>query len=98
MNIAVQSNNLSCYCMNTSNSFSFIGLVQEGAGKGLALVYEATKDNRAKQEVLKAVVEQLTVGRKSAIKVSDETTLFQEGELGESPTGSVLWFNHGGGI
>ncbi|CAB0005497.1 unnamed protein product [Nesidiocoris tenuis] len=66
-----------------------IGLVQEGAGKGLALVYEATKDNRAKQEVLKAVVEQLTVGRKSAIKVSDETTLFQEGELGESPTGSI---------
>ncbi|CAB0005498.1 unnamed protein product [Nesidiocoris tenuis] len=64
-------------------------LVQEGAGKGLALVYEATKDNRAKQEVLKAVVEQLTVGRKSAIKVSDETTLFQEGELGESPTGSI---------
>ncbi|BES99744.1 Proteasome-associated protein ECM29 homolog [Nesidiocoris tenuis] len=66
------------------------GLVQEGAGKGLALVYEATKDNRAKQEVLKAVVEQLTVGRKSAIKVSDETTLFQEGELGESPTGGKL--------
>uniref|UniRef100_A0A146MF04 Proteasome-associated protein ECM29 n=1 Tax=Lygus hesperus TaxID=30085 RepID=A0A146MF04_LYGHE len=66
------------------------GLVQEGSGKGLALVYEATKDPKAKEEVLKAVIEQLTVGRKTAIKVTDETKLFQEGELGESPSGGKL--------
>lgn len=62
-------------------------MVQEGAGKGLALVYEATKDPAAKEQVLKAVVDQLTVGRKAAIKVTDETKLFNEGELGESPSG-----------
>lgn len=63
--------------------------MQEGAGKGLSLVYDATQDPNAKRELLRTVVDQLTAGRKSVAKVSDDTKLFQEGELGETPSGFV---------
>uniref|UniRef100_A0A0N7Z9K2 Putative proteasome-associated protein ecm29 n=1 Tax=Rhodnius neglectus TaxID=72488 RepID=A0A0N7Z9K2_9HEMI len=65
-------------------------LLQEGAGKGLSLVYDATQDPNAKRELLRTVVDQLTAGRKSVAKVSDDTKLFQEGELGETPSGGKL--------
>ncbi|KAK9500526.1 hypothetical protein O3M35_001774 [Rhynocoris fuscipes] len=65
-------------------------LLQEAAGKGLSLVYDATEDPNAKKELLRAVVDQLTAGRKTVAKVSDDTKLFQEGELGETPSGGKL--------
>ncbi|XP_014250831.1 proteasome-associated protein ECM29 homolog [Cimex lectularius] len=65
-------------------------LVQEGAGKGLAFVYEATQDEEMKSMLLKVVIEQITLGRKSVVKVSDDTKLFQPDELGETPTGGKL--------
>lgn len=64
------------------------GLVQEGAGKGLALVYDAG-DEKTREDLVKTVVEQLGSGKRLG-QVSSETKLFEEGELGETPTGGKL--------
>lgn len=64
------------------------GLIQEGAGKGLALVYDAG-DEKTRNDLVKRVVEQLGSGKRLG-QVSEETKLFEEGELGQTPTGEKL--------
>lgn len=53
------------------------------ASKALYLVFEYSKS----EELLATLVEQLTSGRRQAIQVSDDTKLFEEGQLGNSPSG-----------
>lgn len=60
-----------------------LDIVQDVASKGLCLVYESSKS----EELLSSLVDQLTSGYKMATTVTDDTKLFEEGELGKSPTG-----------
>ncbi|XP_065156025.1 proteasome adapter and scaffold protein ECM29-like [Atheta coriaria] len=61
-------------------------IVQDVASKGLCLIYDYTKS----EELLTALVDQLTSGRRQAVQVSNDTKLFDEGQLGKSPTGGNL--------
>lgn len=61
-------------------------VVQDVASRGLCLVY----DNSQSEELLNLLVEQLTSGRRTAVQVSSNTKLFEEGELGKAPTGGNL--------
>lgn len=47
------------------------------------MVYDISKS----EELLSALVEQLTSGRREAIKVTSDTKLFEEGQLGKDPSG-----------
>lgn len=53
------------------------------ASKGLYLVFEYSKS----EELLTALVDQLTSGKRHAIQVSESTKLFEAGQLGTAPTG-----------
>lgn len=67
-------------------------IVQDVASKGLCLVYDISKS----EELLTALVDQLTGGRRQVAKVTSDTQLFEEGQLGSDPTGylfSLLAFN-----
>lgn len=57
--------------------------MQDVASKGLCLVYDISKS----EELLAALVEQLTTGRRQAVQVTEDTKLFEEGQLGTDPTG-----------
>nr|XP_022915862.1 proteasome-associated protein ECM29 homolog isoform X1 [Onthophagus taurus] len=61
-------------------------IVQDVSSKGLCLVYDYSKS----EELLSALVDQLTSGRRSTTNVTASTKLFEEGELGKSPTGGNL--------
>lgn len=61
----------------------FSDIVQDTASKGLCVVYETYKD----QELLAALVKQLTSGTMNVAKVTSDTKIFEEGQLGSTPTG-----------
>lgn len=69
---------------NFHSNISFnVDIVQDVASKGLYLVFEYSKSD----ELLSALVEQLTSGKRQAIQVTDNTKLFEEGQLGTAPSG-----------
>ncbi|CAH0555694.1 unnamed protein product [Brassicogethes aeneus] len=61
-------------------------IVQDTASKGLCVVYDTYKE----QELLTALVKQLTSGITSVTKVTSDTKLFEEGQLGSAPSGGNL--------
>ncbi|KAB0794456.1 hypothetical protein PPYR_11295 [Photinus pyralis] len=61
-------------------------IVQDVASKGLCLVY----DNSKSEELLNALVKQLTGGRRHVAQVSSDSKIFEEGQLGKAPTGGNL--------
>ncbi|XP_037090665.1 proteasome adapter and scaffold protein ECM29-like [Pollicipes pollicipes] len=66
-------------------------LVQEAASKGLALVYDSG-DERQRALLVDGLVGALTgtAGRPSTQKVTGDTRLFGQGELGKDPSGGQL--------
>lgn len=57
--------------------------MQDVASKGLYLVFEYSQS----EELLKALVEQLTTGKRHAVQVTENTKLFEDGQLGTAPSG-----------
>ncbi|KAK6119824.1 hypothetical protein DH2020_046449 [Rehmannia glutinosa] len=66
-------------------------LTQELASQGLSIVYELG-DDATKKSLVNALVGTLTGSgkRKRAVKLVEDTEVFQEGAFGESPTGGKL--------
>lgn len=64
-----------------------LALVQEASSKGLALVYQNGDGSLDRSKLVSKLVEQLTSGKRSVAQVSQDTKLFEEGQLGKSPTG-----------
>ncbi|CAG9861828.1 unnamed protein product [Phyllotreta striolata] len=61
-------------------------IIQDVASKGLCVVYDTYKS----QDLLETLVKQLTSGSRQVAQVSDDTKLFEEGQLGKSPVGGNL--------
>lgn len=64
----------------------FSEIVQDVASKGLGLVYEYS-DEDLRKEMLEGLLNQLQSGRRDVAKVTGDTKLFEDGQLGKSPTG-----------
>ncbi|MCO5585965.1 hypothetical protein L7F22_039901 [Adiantum nelumboides] len=66
-------------------------LTQEMASKGLSILYEIG-DSTSKQELVKALVSTLsgTAKRKRAIKLTEDSEVFEEGTLGDKPGGGNI--------
>ncbi|XP_072940517.1 proteasome adapter and scaffold protein ECM29 [Epargyreus clarus] len=64
-------------------------IVQDVASKGLSLVYQ-NSDESQKQALVSQIIEQLTSGRRAVAQVTDDTKIFEEGQLGKAPTGGNL--------
>ncbi|CAH4007387.1 unnamed protein product [Pieris brassicae] len=64
-------------------------IVQDVASKGLSLVYQ-NSDEGQKQALVGEIIEQLTSGKRSVAQVTDDTKIFEEGQLGTAPTGGNL--------
>ncbi|XP_013177902.1 PREDICTED: proteasome-associated protein ECM29 homolog isoform X1 [Papilio xuthus] len=64
-------------------------IVQDVASKGLSLVYQNSDESR-KQALVGDIIEQLTSGKRSVAQVTDDTKIFEEGQLGKAPTGGNL--------
>ncbi|CAH0727922.1 unnamed protein product, partial [Brenthis ino] len=64
-------------------------IVQDVASKGLSLVYQNSDENQ-KQALVAQIIEQLTSGKRSVAQVTDDTKIFEEGQLGKAPTGGNL--------
>lgn len=60
--------------------------MQDIASKGLYLVYTSCSEDK-KAALVSAITNQLLHGRREVRKVTDNTQLFEEGELGKCPTG-----------
>ncbi|XP_018321144.1 proteasome adapter and scaffold protein ECM29 [Agrilus planipennis] len=61
-------------------------IVQDVASKGICLIYDISKS----EELLNSLVDQLMMGRRQAMQVTSDTKLFEEGQLGKTPTGGNL--------
>ncbi|KAG5880535.1 hypothetical protein JTB14_026768 [Gonioctena quinquepunctata] len=61
-------------------------IVQDAASKGLCVLYDIYKS----EELLSALVKQLTSGSRQTAQVTDNTKIFEEGQLGSAPTGGNL--------
>jgi hypothetical protein len=68
------------------NKFICADLVQDLASKGLGFVYEASSDEE-QLDLVQNLLDQLSSGKKSVQKVNQDTKVFDEGQLGQSPTG-----------
>ncbi|CAG5035645.1 unnamed protein product [Parnassius apollo] len=64
-------------------------IVQDVASKGLSLVYQNSDESR-KQALVGDIIEQLTSGKRSVTQVTEDTKIFEEGQLGKAPTGGNL--------
>ncbi|CAB3362538.1 Hypothetical predicted protein [Cloeon dipterum] len=64
-------------------------LVQDLASKGLGFVYEASSEEEQK-ELVQNLLEQLSSGKKAVQKVTADTKVFAEGQLGQNPSGGNL--------
>ncbi|XP_075231899.1 proteasome adapter and scaffold protein ECM29 [Lycorma delicatula] len=64
-------------------------IVQDAASKGLALVYE-NGNEEMRSELIKMLVDQLTLGRRTVAQVTQDTELFEKGALGTTPSGGNL--------
>ncbi|XP_052738355.1 proteasome-associated protein ECM29 homolog [Bicyclus anynana] len=64
-------------------------IVQDVASKGLSLVYQNSDDSQ-KKALVAQIIEQLTSGKRSVAQVTEDTKIFEEGQLGTAPTGGNL--------
>ncbi|CAB3243794.1 unnamed protein product [Arctia plantaginis] len=64
-------------------------IVQDVASKGLSLVYQNSEESQ-KQELVAQIIDQLTSGKRSVAQVTEDTKIFEEGQLGKAPTGGNL--------
>lgn len=66
-------------------------LTQEMASKGMSILYELG-DTASRHELVKALVSTLsgTVKKKRAIKLTEDSEVFEEGSLGEKPGGGNI--------
>lgn len=64
-------------------------IVQDVASKGLSLVYQNSDENQ-KKALVGQIIEQLTSGKRSVAQVTEDTKIFEEGQLGKAPTGGNL--------
>ncbi|CAH0749868.1 unnamed protein product [Diatraea saccharalis] len=64
-------------------------IVQDVASKGLSLVYQ-NSDESQKQALVGQIIEQLTSGKRAVAQVTEDTKVFEEGQLGKAPTGGNL--------
>ncbi|KAG6456419.1 hypothetical protein O3G_MSEX009728 [Manduca sexta] len=64
-------------------------IVQDVASKGLSLVYQ-NSDESQKQALVGQIIDQLTSGKRAVAQVTDDTKIFEEGQLGKAPTGGNL--------
>ncbi|CAK1553468.1 unnamed protein product [Leptosia nina] len=64
-------------------------IVQDVASKGLSLVYQ-NSDESQKQALVGQIIDQLTSGKRSVAQVTEDTKIFEEGQLGTAPTGGNL--------
>lgn len=64
-------------------------IVQDVASKGLSLVYQ-NSDESQKQDLVAQIIDQLTSGKRSVAQVTEDTKIFEEGQLGKAPTGGNL--------
>ncbi|CAH2075093.1 unnamed protein product, partial [Iphiclides podalirius] len=64
-------------------------IVQDVASKGLSLVYQ-NSDEDSRQALVGEIVDQLTSGKRSVSQVTEDTKIFEEGQLGKAPTGGNL--------
>lgn len=60
-----------------------LDIVQDAASKALCVIYDTYKS----EELLQTLVKQLTSGTRQVTQVTEDTKLFDEGQLGKSPTG-----------
>ncbi|KAL1514253.1 hypothetical protein ABEB36_003540 [Hypothenemus hampei] len=61
-------------------------IVQDVASKGLCVIYDSFKS----EDLLTALVNQLTLGTRNVTQVTSDTKIFQEGQLGSTPSGENL--------
>ncbi|XP_050294248.1 proteasome-associated protein ECM29 homolog [Anthonomus grandis grandis] len=61
-------------------------LIQDVASKGLCVIYDSFKS----EDLLSALVNQLTLGTRHAVQVTSDTKIFDEGQLGKTPSGENL--------
>jgi proteasome component ECM29 len=54
-------------------------------------VYQSS-DESQKQALVGQIIEQLTSGKRSVAQVTEDTKIFEEGQLGKAPTGLVFIF------
>ncbi|XP_063621128.1 proteasome-associated protein ECM29 homolog [Cydia splendana] len=64
-------------------------IVQDVASKGLSLVYQ-NSDEDAKKALVGQIIEQITSGKRAVAQVTEDTKIFEEGQLGKAPTGGNL--------
>lgn len=69
-----------------NSNISNTDIVQDVASKGLSLVYQNSEESQ-KQELVAQIIEQLTSGKRSVTQVTEDTKIFEEGQLGKAPTG-----------
>lgn len=60
-------------------------IVQDMAAKGLSLIH-INSSKEQKELLVSSILDQFTQGRKSVQQVTADTKLFEEGQLGKSPT------------
>lgn len=70
--------------LSESNEF-----VQDAASKGLYLVYNSSEENN-RESLVSNLLEQFVHGRRDGIKVTSDTVLFENNEMGKSPLGGNL--------
>lgn len=63
-----------------------IDIVQDVASKGLSLVHINSKQEE-RDALVSNILDQFTQGRRTVQQVTPDTKLFEEGQLGKSPSG-----------
>ncbi|GBP15166.1 Proteasome adapter and scaffold protein ECM29 [Eumeta japonica] len=64
-------------------------IVQDVASKGLSEVYQSCEESQ-RQALVAQIIDQLTSGKRAVAQVTEDTTIFEEGQLGKAPTGGNL--------
>lgn len=77
------------YIENLSNIIYlplWIDIIQDLAAKGLSLVH-ANSTQEERNSLVSSILEQFMQGRRTVQQVTSDTKLFEEGQLGKSPSG-----------
>lgn len=64
-------------------------MIQDAASKGLGLVYDCSSEDQ-KEKMVAGLLQTLTEGKREVQKVGEDTKIFEEGQLGKTPTGGNL--------
>lgn len=75
--------------MNGKNELIFYlvtDIVQDIAAKGLSLVHINSKE-KEREALVSNILDQFMQGRRTVQQVTPDTKLFEEGQLGKSPSG-----------